>query len=250
MEKTISQKIIDLRREAGLTQEQLGERLGISGQAVSKWERGESMPDILLLPDLCDALGTNLDSLLDARRVNNPRVVSDFCEYAVKNGRAKTVQQAISRLMNRNVVAPQNDTLSVCLENGKNILVSDPLGMGFVMSGTEFADYCLDMSDERINNPVRLFTDKNTLAVIKIIAKKTSTIDEICEETGLDIAQVQEILLTLINSTVISYTCDKDGKVGYCPASGIVAVWMVLAGCSLFDLEGVGGMRGNSWVTV
>lgn len=36
MEKTISQKIVELRKAAGLTQEQLGEKLGISGQAVSK----------------------------------------------------------------------------------------------------------------------------------------------------------------------------------------------------------------------
>ena len=42
MGKSFSQKIIELRRAAGLTQEQLGEKLGISGQAVSKWERGVS----------------------------------------------------------------------------------------------------------------------------------------------------------------------------------------------------------------
>ena len=42
MSKTISEKIAELRKKCGLTQEQLGERLGISGQAVSKWEKGVS----------------------------------------------------------------------------------------------------------------------------------------------------------------------------------------------------------------
>ena len=250
MEKTVSQKIIELRKAAGLTQEQLGERLGISGQAVSKWERGEAMPDIMILSDLCDALGTTLDSLLGgkhAEKTENPKIIGDFCEFAIKNGRAETVRQAISRMMNRDVVVSRNDELSICLENGKNILVSDPLGMGFVMSGTDFADYCLKMDRIRINNLIRLFTDETVFAVVKIIAKNTATVDEICAETGLEKSEIQEILLELSNFAVIVHGRDKNGKEGYCPASGMVAVWMVLAGCSLFDL---GGVRGNTWVSV
>ena len=250
MEKTISQKIIELRKAAGLTQEQLGERLGISGQAVSKWERGEAMPDILILPDLCGALGTTLDSLLGGKHAEcpeNPQIIGDFCEFAMKNGRAETVRQAISRMMNQDVVALRNDELSICLENGRNVLVSDPLGMGFVMSGTDFADYCMKMDRTRINNLISLFSDETVFDVIKIIVKNTATVDEICAETRLEKAKIQKILLELSNFAVIAYGRDKNGKEGYCPASGMVAVWMVLAGCSLFDL---GGVRGSSWVSV
>ena len=250
MEKTISQKIVELRKAAGLTQEQLGERLGISGQAVSKWERGEAMPDILILPDLCGALGTTLDSLLGGKHAEcpeNPQIIGDFCEFAMKNGRAETVRQAISRMMNQDVVVSRNDELSICLENGRNVLVSDPLGMGFVMSGTDFADYCLKMDSARINNLLALFADETVFAVIRIIAKNVATLDEICAETGLEKSEIQEILLELSNFAVIAYGRDKIGRPGYYPASGMVAVWMVLAGCSLFDL---GGVRGSSWVSV
>ncbi len=247
MEKTISQKIIGLRKAAGLTQEQLGDKLGISGQAVSKWERGEAMPDILILSDLCDALGTTLDSLLRGKHAESPQIIGDFCEFAMKNGRAETVRQAISRMMNRDIVVSRNDKLSICLENGKNVLVSDPLGMGFVMSGTDFADYCLKMDSARINNLLKLFADETVFAVIKIIAKNPATVDEICAEMGLEKVKIQKILLELSNFAVIAYGRDKNGKEGYCPASGMVAVWMVLAGCSLFDL---GGVRGSSWVSV
>ena len=250
MEKTISQKIVELRKAAGLTQEQLGERLGISGQAVSKWERGEAMPDILILPDLCGALGTTLDSLLGGKHAEcpeNPQIIGDFCEFAMKNGRAETVRQAISRMMNRDIVVSRNDKLSICLENGKNVLVSDPLGMGFVMSGTDFADYCMKMDSARINNLLALFADETVFAVIKIIAKNMATVDEICAETGFGKAEIQKILLELSNFAVIAYGRDKIGRPGYYPASGMVAVWLVLAGCSLFDL---GGVRGSSWVSV
>lgn len=61
---SIHERISCLRKEKALTQEQLGALLGISGQAVSKWEKGESMPDIMLLPDLCAALNTSTDYLL------------------------------------------------------------------------------------------------------------------------------------------------------------------------------------------
>ena len=45
-----AKKIKQLRQKAGLTQEQLAERLGIGAQSVSKWENAVSMPDILSLP--------------------------------------------------------------------------------------------------------------------------------------------------------------------------------------------------------
>ena len=54
-----------LRRAQGLTQNQLGDRLHISFQAVSKWERGETLPDVNLLPDLADALSTTVDNILN-----------------------------------------------------------------------------------------------------------------------------------------------------------------------------------------
>ena len=47
-----AQRIITLRKELSMTQEQLAQELGITAQAVSKWETGQSYPDITLLPKL------------------------------------------------------------------------------------------------------------------------------------------------------------------------------------------------------
>ncbi len=60
----VGQQICSLRKAKGLTQADLGERLGVSFQAVSKWERGETLPDITLLPALTDALETTIDNIL------------------------------------------------------------------------------------------------------------------------------------------------------------------------------------------
>lgn len=61
---TLGQRISDSRRALSLTQDQLAEKLGVSSQAVSKWENDLSCPDIFLLPQLCDLLGVTLDFLL------------------------------------------------------------------------------------------------------------------------------------------------------------------------------------------
>lgn len=57
-------QISSLRKRLGLTQNQLGEKLHVSFQAVSKWERGETLPDVTLLPDLARVLGTSIDQIL------------------------------------------------------------------------------------------------------------------------------------------------------------------------------------------
>ena len=54
-----------LRKSAGLTQKELAEKLGVSFQAVSKWENGDALPDTGLLLDLCDELNTTVDKLLN-----------------------------------------------------------------------------------------------------------------------------------------------------------------------------------------
>lgn len=62
--ETVGKQIALLRTDKGLTQSELGERLGVSFQAVSKWERGETLPDTALLPDLANVLETTIDNIL------------------------------------------------------------------------------------------------------------------------------------------------------------------------------------------
>lgn len=70
MELQMAATIIALRRKNNLTQEQLADIVGVSAPAVSKWETGNSYPDITLLPALASALNTTIDNLLSFD--NNP----------------------------------------------------------------------------------------------------------------------------------------------------------------------------------
>ncbi|MBQ3954705.1 MAG: helix-turn-helix transcriptional regulator, partial [Clostridia bacterium] len=60
----IGQKIAELRKEKGLTQAELADQLGVTHQAVSQWERSETLPDILTLPKIAEIFGESLNSLL------------------------------------------------------------------------------------------------------------------------------------------------------------------------------------------
>lgn len=63
-QEKIGQFISACRKAQGFTQADLGERLGVSPQSVSNWERGESLPDIALLPDLAAMLHSSVDAIL------------------------------------------------------------------------------------------------------------------------------------------------------------------------------------------
>lgn len=68
MELTLGKRIGQLRRAKGITQEALAEKLGVTPQAVSKWENDGSCPDIALLPELAKILGISTDELLTGNK--------------------------------------------------------------------------------------------------------------------------------------------------------------------------------------
>lgn len=61
---TIATYLQTLRKSKNLTQAELGERLGVSAQSVSNWERAESLPDTALLPELAMIYGVSVDEIL------------------------------------------------------------------------------------------------------------------------------------------------------------------------------------------
>ena len=60
----IGQYIQSCRKDLGMTQAEMGQRLNVSAQSVSNWERGEAIPDVSLLPDLAVMLHCSVDAIL------------------------------------------------------------------------------------------------------------------------------------------------------------------------------------------
>lgn len=115
MNETIGNRIYKYRREKGFTQEELAEKLGVSSQAVSKWENDASCPDISLLPQLCSLFGITADELLTGK-TDEVRVLPE--------GQRKSLDELILRVRVNSV---QGDKIrvnlpmplvKVCLEMG------------------------------------------------------------------------------------------------------------------------------------
>lgn len=80
MNQSLSATITRLRKERGLTQEQLGQLVGVSAQAVSKWEKGGA-PDVELLPVLADRLGVSIDALFGRADPSTADITTQFQQW-------------------------------------------------------------------------------------------------------------------------------------------------------------------------
>lgn len=99
--RRIGANIAAFRKSAGLTQAALAEKLNYSDKAVSKWERGESVPDVLTLIQLADQFGVTVNDLLaDPEALpENPGALSDAMDRAVEKTLKRKANKSIILLL-------------------------------------------------------------------------------------------------------------------------------------------------------
>ncbi len=99
LKKQLGANIASFRKREGMTQAVLGEKLNFSDKAVSKWERGESVPDVLTLMALAEVFGVTVDDLL---RDHNalPADVG-----MVEQVMGKAVEKTLKRKANKRIIA-------------------------------------------------------------------------------------------------------------------------------------------------
>ena len=85
MNLRIGENIKRMRRERNLTQEEMAAHLGISFQAISKWERGDGLPDITLLPALARYFGVTTDEMLGMEKINEEELLKSLCQTYEEN---------------------------------------------------------------------------------------------------------------------------------------------------------------------
>lgn len=110
---TIGNVIATYRKNMGLTQDGLAQQLGVTNQAVSKWESDQSCPDILLLPKIADIFGITIDEL--------------FGREKPQTEPAEPAEPAPVQIVEVNDLPwPDDDTLRVVIYKGHNYLASCP----------------------------------------------------------------------------------------------------------------------------
>ena len=84
MEIRMGGKIRQLRKQKGVSQEVLAQALGMSFQAVSKWETGAAMPDVAMIPAIASFFGVSTDELFDFNRLEQEKQVMALCGAAAE----------------------------------------------------------------------------------------------------------------------------------------------------------------------
>lgn len=93
----IGKAIADLRKEKGITQEVLAGSVGVSTQAVSKWETGVAAPDVALLPVIADYFGTSIDALFGRKRGKPDEASALAKEIARASSKGETIDFFLDR---------------------------------------------------------------------------------------------------------------------------------------------------------
>lgn len=86
----IAHNIAALRQASRMTQLELAEKLNYSDKAISKWERGESIPDVLVLKSIADLFGVTLDYLLEEDHGEKPKPSQESPGYLHRNRKVTT----------------------------------------------------------------------------------------------------------------------------------------------------------------
>ncbi len=88
MKKTFGTKIAEMRKEKGMTQLELAEKMGVTDKAVSKWERDLSFPDVNSIPKLAEIFDVTVDELMQGKAAAKGTAaasrVSAFVRLALK----------------------------------------------------------------------------------------------------------------------------------------------------------------------
>ena len=106
----IGNKIKTLRKQRGITQEQLAENIGISFQAISKWENNIALPDITLAPKIASYFGISMDELFDfsLEEMENEIKIITNTAYKFRESDPLESRQILENGLNR---FPENDIL-------------------------------------------------------------------------------------------------------------------------------------------
>lgn len=117
--------VAQLRKEKGLMQKELAEKLYVSDKAVSKWERGLSVPDVGLLVPLAELLGVSVTELLEGRRIPKEEAMdSDQTEELVQKVIGMTAEE------NRGGRAGKGPALALCtLLGGLELCLMEAMGI-------------------------------------------------------------------------------------------------------------------------
>ena len=115
MELMIGETLRNLRRSKDLTQEEVAAHLGISFQAISKWERSDGYPDITMLPALANYFGVSVDTLLGMEAIASAKKLDEINQKWNENRKEKKHKENVALMREALKTYPNNPLLLIQL---------------------------------------------------------------------------------------------------------------------------------------
>ena len=203
MELYLSENIRKNRRESNLSQEAFAERLGVSFQTVSKWERGECYPDIELLPKIANFFGVTIDALMGADLCQEKEYVEalqeELCKYDMIRDEIALVRRAeegLRKYPNNHllmawiVYGAQNINPKRSIELGEYLMINcrDPHILNWARTELCYAYYKAGRQNEGIEAARRLPTVAQTRQAV--LADLLTGEEQVSHILETDIAKV------------------------------------------------------------
>ena len=208
-----SQMLIFLREKAGLTQEQLGDALGVSGKTVSKWENGASAPDLSMLEAVADHFGVETDVLLGRKsdEEKTPRELirtelsgldADGAALKLFQIARESIPASFGRISGKVSAVPDLGIRNSCSAEGfYNFNVSSEdvsLAIMLMRSRSNFAFLADETSLERISELMRLLSDTDAIRICAYIhstaCSLSFTAGHVSRMTGVSEEKCAELL--------------------------------------------------------
>lgn len=137
--KRVGALISAQRRAQGMTQQQLADRIGVTNRAVSKWETGQGLPDIDVLPELAQALGCTVDELLAGKLTGKQAAAEEQTDVSEKETSRKTLLASVQQPVDDTGIDAATDACCTRPVVRWPRILLGLIGLGGIVAGCSFA---------------------------------------------------------------------------------------------------------------
>lgn len=232
----IAEKISSLRKAHNLTQEAFGEAVGVTAQAVSKWEKGDSLPDISVIPDICRTFGISADALIGSEGNVTLEMQLDKALDGDNFGINKRVKLANKLLTG----LTEKDAGAKCIQFSIHVAncftAADSRGFGLYFHDIEYIKNMMAV-DLTKSDLLKFMSDEKALKIFLLICINGMLNEsEIIKLTGFSETEVTERIFAFMKYAVIQPVSDESNNgMAYEVTSKGVLLLGVMASVFLFE---------------